>query len=297
MSDGIELRHLRYFLGVAAAESFTRAAERLGVSQPSVSQQVKDLETRLGTPLFRRLGGHVELTEAGRAFRLAAEVALRKVEDAADSVRALTELETGHVEIGVIPALHLAWVPATLAGLARRAPGVTASVRELPAHEIVRELSAGRLDLGLCLLRQDAPGLVARRLLRQHLELVAPPKHALAGSGSVELAALTEEPLVLLPPSFDMRHEVDDLLRRAGLRAQRAHEIDTLDSTLRTVLATGRATILPPIVLAGREHLRLVHRPFAGRHRAIDFGLVRPEADPTPAARAFEAALLEHLAS
>jgi LysR family cyn operon transcriptional activator len=297
MTDGIELRHLRYFLGVAQAESFTRAAERLGISQPSVSQQIKDLETRLGTPLFRRLGGHVECTEAGRAFQLAAETVLRKLDDAAASVRALTELDSGHVEVGVIPALHLAWVPQTLAHLAREHPRVTVSVRELPAHAIERELSAGRLDVGLGLERGATPGLVWQRLQREHLEFIAPQSHPLVQRFTVDVDALADEPLVLLPPTFDIRHEVDDVLRRAKVQVRRAHEIDTLDSTLCTVVATGRATILPPIVLHGREHLGLVSRPLTGRRRALAFGIVRPESDLAPAARAFTEALRAHLAS
>jgi DNA-binding transcriptional LysR family regulator len=81
------------------------------------------------------------------------------------------------------------------------------------------------------------------------------------------------------------------------VQVRRAHEIDTLDSTLCTVVATGRATILPPIVLRGREHLGLVSRPLTGRRRALAFGIVRPESDLAPAARAFTEALRAHLAS
>src|SRR3954465_14591266 len=86
MNDSIELRHLRYFLAVAETENFTRAAERLKISQPSISKQITQLEQALRTPLFRRVGKRVFLTEAGQAFRKGAEVVLRKLEDACNSV-------------------------------------------------------------------------------------------------------------------------------------------------------------------------------------------------------------------
>ena len=107
----VEIRHLRYFLAVAETENFTRAAERLNISQPSVSQQITQLEQTLRTPLFRRVGKRVFLTEAGTAFRKGAEVVLRKLDDACNSVGDIAGLVGGRVNLGVIPALHFGWLP------------------------------------------------------------------------------------------------------------------------------------------------------------------------------------------
>jgi DNA-binding transcriptional LysR family regulator len=104
MDPRIELRHLRYFLAVADAEGFTRAAERLGVSQSSVSQQVKDLEDMLEAPLFRRLGRRLQLTEAGLALRASAGSAVRKVEEACAMAAKASDAQAGHLEVGVVPA-------------------------------------------------------------------------------------------------------------------------------------------------------------------------------------------------
>ena len=102
MSKSIEIRHLRYFLAVSQTENFTRAAERLRISQPSISEQITPLELALRTPLFRRVGKRVFLTEAGAEFRKSAEVVLRKLDDACTSVSEIAGLLRGHVDVGVI---------------------------------------------------------------------------------------------------------------------------------------------------------------------------------------------------
>src|SRR4051812_22295138 len=117
MTKAVEIRHLRYFLAVAQTENFTRAAERLRISQPSISEQITQLEQALRTPLFRRVGKRVFLTEAGTAFQKSVEVVLRKLDDACASVGDIAQLFKGHVDVGVIPALHLAWVPLVLGGI------------------------------------------------------------------------------------------------------------------------------------------------------------------------------------
>src|SRR6185436_12874666 len=142
MLEPLEIRHLRYFLAVAESENFTRAAERLRVTQPNVSQHVAYLERLLGTPLLRRVGKRVQLTEAGAAFRKGAELVLRKLDQARESVRDVANAVTGHVELGVIPALHVAWVPAVLARVSRAYPGITVAVRERASSDLETELEA-----------------------------------------------------------------------------------------------------------------------------------------------------------
>ena len=102
MSDSIEIRHLRYFLAVAQTENFTRAAERLQISQPSISQQINQIGNQPRTPLFRRVGKRVFLTEAGATFRKGAQNVLRKLEDARDSVNDIAGWFSGRVDVGVI---------------------------------------------------------------------------------------------------------------------------------------------------------------------------------------------------
>jgi LysR family transcriptional regulator, cyn operon transcriptional activator len=284
----IELRHLRYFLAVAGTENFTRAAERLGVTQPNVSLQIRDLERALGAPLFRRLGTRIRLTEAGAAFRRSAEVVLRKFEEACGSVDDAAELVTGHVEVGVIPAVQLAWIPPVLEALARDFPGVTVAVHQRPSSEVETEVEAGRFDLGLGIISGMSPGIRYDQLLAERLALVVPPDHALAGRRSVAVEELDGVRLVLLPETFDMRRLVDAIFRGSRRRPRVAFETGTIDATLHTVLRARTPTLLPPIVLAGRETLGLRAVKLSGPIEPVGFGILLPrDSAPSPAARTF----------
>ena len=292
MNESIELRHLRYFLAVAETENFTRAAERLRISQPSVSQQIAHLERALRTPLFRRIGKRVQLTEAGAAFRKSAEVVLHKLEDACESVYHVAGLVTGHVDLGVIPALHVAWVPPVLGRMSRDYPGVTIGVQERASSGIETELEAGRMDLGFGLMTRNSPNIRYEHLVSEPFSLLVPKGHKFAEHGAVELRNLDSERLVLLPDSFDMRRAGDEIFRRARVRPRVAFEIDSIDSVLASVVRAGTPTLLPAIVLRGREALGLRAIPLAGKTRRIDFGLLWPSASSaSPAALAVAASL------
>lgn len=288
MSSSIEIRHLRYFLAVAETENFTRAAERLHVTQPNVSQQVKDLEAFVGTPLFKRVGKRIQLTAAGAEFRKRAETVLRKLEEACESVGHVSELLSGHMEVGVIPALHVAWVPPALEALARDFPGVTAAIHQRPSRDIETEIEAGRLDLGLGIVSHMSPNVRYERLLTEELSLIVPADHALARRSSVSMKELERLPLVMLPGAFDMRHLVEATFHHVKLRPRVAFEIATIDSTLMTVLRARMQTVLPPIVLRGRESLGLRAVRLKDGMKPIAFGLLTPREHPlSPAAQMF----------
>ncbi len=295
MDPRIELRHLRYFLAVADAEGFTRAAERLGVSQSSVSQQVKDLEDMLEAPLFRRLGRRLQLTEAGLALRASAGSAVRKVEEACAMAAKASDAQAGHLEVGVVPGAILAWVPSALEQMSARYPAVTVAVHERAASAIDTEVEAGRLDLGCGVLTRASPNLRYESLVQEAVVLIVPAGHPLAKRGSVTVKELERAPLVLLPHSFDMRRIVDDLFRRAHAKPHVAYEISSIPSTMETVLRTGAATILTSLVLAGSGASKLRAVPLREPGLRIDFGIISLRAgEPSPAAKAFAAVLREN---
>lgn len=292
MNLSVEIRHLRYFLAVAETASFTRAAQRLGVTQPSVSQQLKDLEERLGTPLFARLGKEVRPTEAGLAFRAHAEVVLRELERACGSVGQVAGQVRGRLDVGVIPALHVAWVPRVLATLAAERPGLRVAVHERPTRAVERDVEAGRLDLGLGVVTRASPNLRYQRLRSEPLVLIVPAHHELATRASLDPRRLAATRLVLLPETFDIRGAIDDLFLRVGLRPDVAFEIDTLEATLATVRDAGTPTILPRVVLEGRSTLGLATVKLATKARPMDFGIVWRRGDESnPLARLFAATL------
>lgn len=295
MNESIEIRHLRYFLAVAESENFTRAAERLHISQPSVSQQVAQLERILGTPLFRRIGKRVQLTEAGTKFRLGAEVVQRKLEEACGSVHDVAQLVSGHVDLGVIPALHVAWVPPVLERMAHDYTGVSVGVQERASSGIETELEAGRLDLGFGLMTRSSPNIRYEHLISEPFSLIVSERHKFASRASVDLASLGKERLVLLPERFDMRREGDELFRISRMRPNVAFEIDSIDAVLTSVASAGTPTILPAIVLRGRAALRLRAIPLMGKVRNIEFGLLLPSGSSASPAALAVAAILKAL--
>jgi LysR family transcriptional regulator, cyn operon transcriptional activator len=292
MTDSIEIRHLRYFLAVAETENFTRAAERLQISQPSISQQITQLERALRTPLFRRVGKRVFLTEAGSAFRKSAEVVLRKLDDACNSVSDIAGLLSGRVNLGVIPALHFAWIPPLLGEIANKHPGINIGVQELASSGVETEIEAGRFDLGFGLMTRKSPNIRYEKIVSQPFSLIVASPSKFADRKSVNLSELENERLVLLPDSFDMRRAADVVLLQARVHPRVSFEIDSIDAVLSSVLHAGIPTLLPAIVLRGREMPGLRAIPLAGKTRQMEFGILWPGANnPDPATLAVASAL------
>lgn len=292
MSPEIEIRHLRYFLAVADTENFTRAAERLGVTQPSISQQIRDLETELGTTLFQRLGKRVRMTDAGVAFRQRADVVMRKLEEACASVTHVPGQMSGHLDVGVIPALHLSAIPPVLARFAKEFPSVTVAVHERASRFIETEVEAGRFDFGFGLMSNKSPNLRCETILSEELALIVRKDHPYANKAEILIRDLEKQPISVLPESFDMRQLVEGVFERVKLRPKIAFEISTIDSALHTVVWSGIPTILPPIVLKGREALNLTAVRLSGSNRKIDFGLIFARGSkPIPAVNEFVLAL------
>lgn len=273
MNSAIEIRHLRYFLAVAEASNFTRAAERLGVSQPSISQQIKDLEQALGATLFDRLGKTVRLTQAGLALRTAAAVVIRKLDEACAAVRQVEGLLSGHLDVGVVPAVCVPWIPPVLERFAIDHAGVTVSVHERPSNEIETEVEAGRFDLGVGVLSYTSPNVSYERITSADIGLIVPERHPLAERDEVAVKELEQVRLIMLPETFQIREMVEEAFRRAKCRPRVAFEIDSIDTTLAAVARTGTPTLLPSIVLEGRSTLGLRAIKLVGQNLRLDFGL------------------------
>jgi DNA-binding transcriptional LysR family regulator len=271
----VEIRHLRTFLTIVEGANFTRAAERLGLSQPSVSQQVKELETALGFALFHRHGVVVELTKAGEQFRERALVAVRRFQEAMSLTESGTGGLSGHLNVGVISVLTLAWTPRLLGRIAAESPGLTIRLREEPAHRIESALEAGHLDVGLVLLSRASPALHYEVLRTDRLVLVAPAGDPRWPDGAVGLDEVAAEPLAMLPEGFPMRQFVDDLFRDRGLRLRVRFEIDRVEALLSAVALSGTPSVLPSVVLerpAGSTPLRAVS--LTGADVPVELGLV-----------------------
>ncbi|WP_258575008.1 LysR substrate-binding domain-containing protein [Streptomyces shenzhenensis] len=242
----MELRQIRYFLALAEECHFGRAAARLHVAQPALSQQIKQLEKDLGIALFVRSTRHVALTEAGRELVEHARLLAAEEERAR---RHMTELATGRagrVSIGFIGTATYDLLPRVARTVRARLPGITMDLRgELLTPDLVEGLSAGTYDLAV--LRGTAGHEDIRTTLLRSESLVAvlPSHHPLADRRSISLQALAGEPFVIHPARSAMYDRVLAACRRAGFQPSSLMEVGET-ATLVVFVAAGHGVALVP---------------------------------------------------
>ncbi|MGZ3423270.1 MAG: LysR substrate-binding domain-containing protein [Polyangiales bacterium] len=281
----MELRHLRYFLAVADALHFGRAARSLHVSQPTVSQQIRQLEEELGAPLFHRLDRKVRLTEAGETFRAFAARALEDVDAGRRALAGLTALETGVLRVGHVPSLVSLVVPA-LAAVRAKWPSLRVIAVEAVTRKVERQLVEGKLDVGLGFSPARAPEIEAEPVLEGRLALIVTKKQA---SARVSARSLSGEPIALLAPGMRVRGMIDAFLASTRSSPRVVFEANAVA----TLLAAVRAGIAPTILPASTAGEGLVAVPLSPSPQTHFAALLfRRGAPRSPAAEAFASTLL-----
>ena len=273
--DPLAIRHLRYFLAVAEAGSFSRAADRLGISQPSVSQQMRDLEASLRVSLFQRRGKRILLTPSGLIFQQHARAVLRQLETFLEDLNHGSEELRGSLHLGVIPALNVPLVPELLGLFSAAHPGVSLVVEEISSTEIETALEEGRMDVGLGFLTRHSPNLHYEPLCGDEFALIVPEGHRWAKRRIVDLADLHQERLVQLPDSFVMRRMTDEICRKHQVRPRTVAEINSIETLLRSLAPLHSATLIPKIALRGRDGLKVKAVRLRGTGLEVEIGLLR----------------------
>ena len=247
----MQVHQLAYFESVSRHLHFTRAAEELHVAQPSVSQQIRKLETELGTPLFHRMKRQVALTEAGKTFLPHARAVLLRLDEARLEVQELSGLRKGTLAVGAPPSVGTHLLPRALAAFSRQHPGIGLAFREAGSRTLLKLLEEGELDLAVVIQPLRHPALETLPLLEEELLLAVPRQHPLAhGSHRVPLAQLRDEPFVMLREgTYDLRDQTLAACRRAGFEPYIALDGGEMDSMLRFVAAGIGLAILPEMVL------------------------------------------------
>ncbi|MFG3283754.1 transcriptional regulator CynR [Streptomyces sp. NPDC048111] len=248
-----ELRHLRYLLAVAEQGNFTRAAEELRVSQPTLSQQIKQLERAVGAQLLDRGGRAVRLTDAGETYAHYARRALRDLAAAERALQDVADLSRGSLRLAVTPTFT-AYLVGPLAGeLYSRHPHIALDVRESAQDRIESELLADELDLGIAFARPHLPGIHATPLYTETLALVAA-----AGDGRpapLDVRELGERQLALLDGDFATRGHIDAYLERHRVTPRIAVEANSVHALTEIMRRTPLATVLPDAVTHDHPHL------------------------------------------
>ncbi len=258
----MELRHLRYVVTVADTLHFGRAAERLHLSQPPLSQQIRQLETELGVALFHRTKRHVELTDAGRMFVEEARVILAHAAHASNLALRVNQGEVGQLSIGAAGPADAQIFVEILRAFARRHPQVRTVVRNMGSAEQARALSEGRLHVGFVALPIDEPDLATETVLRQPIVIALPRDHPLASRARVPLHALANEPHIMFARRMGPRlyDAVLAACREAGFNMQIAHEVDNLHTACALVDA-GLGVCFVPAGVQEKRSNGIVLRP------------------------------------
>jgi len=293
----MELRHLRYFIAVAEELHFGRAAERLGISQPPLSQQIQAMEDELGARLFERTRRRVALSEVGRLFLPEARQVLAQLEQAMTVARRARDGELGELRVGFTSsAPFTSTIPRAIRAFRQACPEVHLDLRESSSRGVAEAVHEGRLQVGM--LRPLAPlpeTLEVLELFVEQLVVVLPVGHPLAAGDApgVRLAELSEEPFVFFPRSFGtgLHDQLLDLARAAGFIPRIVQEASE-PMTLIGLVATGLGvTVLPGSF--GRMRIDgVVYRTLLDSGASTAVWLVRRRDEASPLVRRF-AELLE----
>jgi DNA-binding transcriptional LysR family regulator len=261
----VELRHLRYFVAVAEERHFGRAAARLHIAQPPLSQQIRSFEAELGEPLLYRTTRSVELAPAGEVLLERAREILAAFDSAIDDARRAASGEYGRLAIGFTGSVTYAMLPPLAAALRRELPGVTLDLRgELLTPAQVAQLRHGTLDLGLLRPPVHERDLTTELLRSEPLVAVLPQTHPLAGSEEVPLELLEGEPFVTYPSHFrSVVHDaVEDACAAHGFKPRAAHEVGET-ATLVSFVAAGLGVSLVPASVQNMTIKGATYRPLA----------------------------------
>lgn len=286
----IELRQLAYFVAVAEEAHFTRAAERIQVAQPAVSQQIRQLEHELGQRLFVRTRQGARLTEAGAAFLPHARAALSAVDAARASVAALSGLLQGRLAIGALQPLPDRRLPQLIGAFHRRHPGVELRLVEAETEDLLSALRSGALDLaviGTGPYHEPPDDVTSLLLAREPVVVAVRAGHALARRSSIPLAALRGEPLVTLTARSRLRPTLEAAARQAGFAPHVVAETTDLRMLVDLVVEGIGSAVLPGSAMPAVPTVKLIKitRPKIERRLL----LVWRRSDVSPAAAAFVA--------
>ena len=261
----MELRHLRYFVAVAEELHFGRAAIRLSIVQPSLSQQIRQLEDELGFPLLRRTKRFVELTDAGKVFLSAAQNILAQVQEAKRIAQRAYRGEEGRLVVGYISSSTYDLLPMMLRAYRERFPHVEVALRELTTQEQVRALEEDYIQVGLLRLPISAPMLNVKVVRQEPIVCVLPEEHPLASRERIATPLLAQEPFVLQSRQRGGGYYVQlmKLCLASGFSPNVIQEVTEMH-TIVSLVAAGMGVSLVPLSTRNIRSQGVVYRELEG---------------------------------
>lgn len=293
----IELRHLRYFIAVAEELHFGRAAEKLHMAQPPLSQQIRQLEEELGFQLFHRTKRSVQLTEAGIVFLEESRRMLRQLEQAVQIGRQVSRGERGQLVVGFVSSAAYNVLPPILQAFRAAVPGVSLELHELTTDQQLQWLSEGRMDVGLVRPPVDDPMFQLKTIFEEPLVVALPQRHALAEAPKIPLKKLAGEAFVLFPRVLapGLYDQIISLCQQGGFSPRVVQEAIQMQ-TIISLVAAEIGVALVPVSLQNLQRLGVVYRPLKEATPQAAIALLWRRNDPSPMVQRFlEVATLQQI--
>jgi DNA-binding transcriptional LysR family regulator len=288
----MELRHLRYFVALAEELHFGRAAARLGISQPPLSQQIKILEDILGVRLFHRTNRRVELTQAGLFFRAEARATLERAERAISAATRAQRGELGELRIGMFPSAPLlARIGDAILTFRKNFPDVQLVLNEVESHQQTQGLMEGREQVAI--IRSAAAPILpselqVTELIREPFRVVMRSDHPLAKRRRIPMGELAQESFVFYGDRMGrtLPHQVLVLCRSAGFEP-RIGQLANGNATITGLVAAGLGIAIVPEAMCQLRHKSVVSRPLDAANATTSIWLLRSSRDDSPQVGAF----------
>ena len=277
MVERMELRRLRYFVAVAEELSFSRAAQRLRMAQPPLSNQIKQLEEELGVLLFERTSRGVRMTGAGELLLEEARRIFVQVDQTVRVVQRVGYGEVGRLTLGFVPSSSNEVLPPILQRFSERFPGIELFLQEMRPDLIVRRLHDKQIDVGFLYLPLEDKSLNVERVSREPLVLALPETHPLASEPQVELQAVAKEPFVL-PARYQLMPglygQVTEACRQAGFVPNAVQKDVWLMQTIVGLVAGSIGVALVPASLQNLSRKGVVYKSVHGLSPTVELGVI-----------------------
>lgn len=270
---------LHIFITVAEHGQVTAAAEELGLSQPTLSRQLRRLEGSVGAPLFHRHGKRIELNENGEIYLEHARRAKAELDTARRRIEDLANPSRGTVRLGFLHSFGVWLVPQLLREFRRQEPRVRFELVQDAAAAITDKVEAGHLELGIVSPRPTTAAVAWSLLVQQQLSLAVPQAHPLAGRQSVDLAEAASDSFITMHQGFGMRRILEEMCAAANFRPRVTFETSEL-FTISGMVAAGLGVAIMPVEQSPLLPEGLVQVPLAGPSSTRDVGIIWKAGEP-----------------
>lgn len=259
-STVMDIRQMQYLLEVARLKSFTKAADALYITQPTISKTIKSMEEDLGVVLFDRIGKTIELTDAGQLIVQQAQQIVASFQNLMAELDDLRNLKKGHIRIGLPPMVGASFFPRVIGGFHERYPEITIQLFEDGAKKVESDVAAGLLDVGVVVLPTVQEGLNSFPFVEEKLNLVVPLNHPLAMRQKANLAELAGEGFVLFREDFTLHDRIIAECAKAGFQPRIIYESSQWDLISEMVAVGLGITLLPETICreVDQERVRIL---------------------------------------